>query len=81
MCNYVGSAKPPLFCNVITTPDAGTCQPLLSNGATCQDLQGFYYDQACTSQLCGDNGQCGTNATIPFPQFCNAYAPQDAGGG
>jgi hypothetical protein len=83
MCNYVGSAKPPLFCNVIDAPDAGggTCKPLLANGAACQDTNGYYYDQSCASQLCGNDGQCGTNVTIPSQTFCNAYARQDAGGG
>lgn len=82
MCSYLGSDKPPLHCDYIDKPDAATCQPLLANGATCTDqAQQNFYDMACTAGLCGDNGQCGTPASVPYPFFCSVYQITDAGGG
>lgn len=82
MCSYLSSGQPPLFCDMIdNAPDAATCQPLLANGASCSNpTTGYYDDQACVKPaLCGDNLQCGGNATYPYANFCQFYL-RDAGG-
>jgi hypothetical protein len=84
MCSYLSSGSPALFCDLINNgPNAATCQPLLPNGAACQNATGSYYDdQACTAPaLCGDNLQCGGTTSYPYPNFCQFYTTSgDAGG-
>jgi hypothetical protein len=77
MCSYLGSSSNGLYCDLLDAPDSGkfeTCQPILSNGATCETFTapvpgGFYYDdQACppAEALCGDNGTCGGTSSFPY---------------
>lgn len=84
MCSYLASGSPAMFCDLINNqPDAATCQPVLANGALCQNnTTGYYDDQACPASgpMCGDNGLCGGTSTYPvISGFCTAYAVVDAG--
>ena len=72
MC--AGRSKPTLFCDVVNNlDDAGTCQPLLANGASCvRNSPYFFTDIGCQAGLCGDNSLCGGSASYPYTGFCNA---------
>ena len=87
MCSYVGTQKPATYCDLLGgdggVSTAGQCQPARADNVPCGDLnQGIYFDdQACSSQLCGDDFTCGTAVTIPTPMnFCTGYPYPDAGG-
>jgi len=86
MCSYVGSQKPAAYCNLLGSDGgvsgSGTCHAAQADSAACGDPnQGVYFDdQACTSQLCGDDFTCGTPVTIPTPtNFCPGYPYPDGG--
>lgn len=81
-CAYKGWHTPPRFCDYDNYPNGGyTCQPLRSNGDQC------YFDQECTSGLCGTIGQdcVGTTCTCLTSRdekpVCDAFKIQDAGPG
>ncbi len=81
-CSYLGSDNPPYYCDRIDNPDGGaTCQPLRANGTLCTKDYVYYDDQACQSELCGDNWECGSTVTTVGAALCDYYAIKDAGGG
>jgi hypothetical protein len=76
MCRSFATGQPANFCNGdLVDAGVGTCQPQQANGTSCQDPSQDSYDWSCTALLCGDDGLCGSNATI---NFCLAF-PGDAG--